>query len=306
MWVWQMRLRKTRPEEPRQRTVSRGTDAPTAFSYYTSREPRERASTAPTSRRTETPHPKKTDTQITLLRRLTRWVTMLLVALLVLGATTLSGTAKVTFTGNTDAMNADEKTQYVEDVNAIIGAGILNKFKLTVNPQGIARELKKRHPEFQNISVVVPVLTRELYVTASLSEPVARTQIQGQTYGIDANGFLIGSSGVTDVLPLLVDESGLVPELGAQLLPKSTMNSIYTITTQLTASSTPVNYIVLQKDTPYELTVYLTGKGYRVRFNTKADAMQQSGALIATLKHLDATQPKEYIDVRVPGRVYFK
>ena len=306
MWVQQMRLRKTKPEEPRQRIVSRGNDAPTAFSYYTSQGPREQVSTVSATRRSDTPRPKTAVTQKTVLRRLTRWVTLLLVALLVLGATTLSGTAKVTFTGNTDAMNADEKAQYVEDVNAITSAGILNRFKLTVNPQGIARELKMRHPEFQNISVVVPVLTRELYVTASLSEPVARTQIQGQTYGIDANGFLIGSSGVTDALPLIVDESGLVPELGAQLLPKSTMNSIYTITTQLAAASTPVNYIVLQKDTPYELTVYLIGKGYRVKFNAKADAMQQSGALIATLKHLGAAQPKEYVDVRVPGRVYFK
>lgn len=301
-----MRLRKPKTEEPRQRTIVRDGDTPTAFSYYASREPRERQR-AESARRSETPRPKKPDVaEKTPLRRLTRWVTILLLALLVLGVTTLSGKAKVAFTGNVSALRADEKSQYVTDVNAIASAGILNKFKLTINPVGMAMELKKKHPEFQNVSVVVPVLTRDVYVTASLSEPIARTQHNGQTYGLDASGYLIGSSGVTDALPSVVDESGFTPELGKQILPKSTMNSITAITTQLRATPTPVNRVVLQKNTPYELTVYLEGKGCPVKFNAKADALQQSGALIATLKHLGAVQPKEYIDVRVPGRVYYK
>lgn len=306
MWVLRMRLRKTKPEEPRQRTVIRGNDAPTAFSYYASREPRERSGSEPVSRRSETSRPKTDAAQMTLLRRLTRWVTLLLIVLLVLGVTTLSGTAKVTFRGNTEALSIDEKTQYITDVNSVVGWGLLNKFKLTIHPEGISEELKKLHPEFQNVSVVVPVLTRQVYVTTSLSEPVARTQLNNQTYGIDSSGFLIGSSGVTDALPSVVDESGFVPVLGKQILPKSTMTSIATITTQLAAASTPVNRVVLQKTTPYELTVYPEGKGYYVKFNAKADALQQSGALTATLKHLGAVQPKEYIDVRVPGRVYYK
>ena len=301
-----MRLRKVKTEEPRQRTVVRGDSTPTAFSYYTSREPRERPSSEPVNRRGETPRQKSEMTQKTLARRLTRWVTMVLIGLFILGVTTLNGTAKVTLTGNAQAMSTDEKTQYVADVNTIVGAGVLNRFKLTVNPRGIAQEIKNKHPEFQNVSVVVPVLTRELYVVASLSEPVARTQFNGQVYGIDSGGFLIGSSGVTDALPLVVDESGFVPELGKQILPQSTMTSITTITTQLAATPTPVSRIVLQSSTPYELTAYLEGKGYRVKFNMKADAMQQSGALIATLKHLGDIQPSEYIDVRVPGRVYYK
>jgi cell division septal protein FtsQ len=306
MWDLPMRLRKSKQKEPRQRTVVRSGETPTAFSYYTSREPRERATSEPASRRSEAPRPKATMDQITARKRLTRWMTMLLIGLLILGSTTLSGTAKVEFTGNTTNLSTEEKAQYEKDVNAIVGAGILNRFKLTINPQGIAQELKKQHPEFQNVSVVVPVLTRQLYVTASLSEPVARTQLNNQLYGIDSGGFLIGTSGVTDALPLVVDESGFVPELGKQILPQSTMSSITTITTQLAATPNPVSRILFQSTTPYELTAYLEGKGYRVKFNMKADALQQSGALIATLKHLGDIQPSEYIDVRVPGRVYYK
>ncbi|QQS18018.1 hypothetical protein IPL68_05200 [Candidatus Saccharibacteria bacterium] len=87
----------------------------------------------------------------------------------------------------------------------------------------------------------------------------------------------------------------------------STVSFARTITYQLGQGGMSVARVELPADAPYEMRVRLTAKPYYLRFNLQADALQQSGGAIAVLRKTQNTQPiREYVDLRVLGRVYYK
>jgi hypothetical protein len=81
---------------------------------------------------------------------------------------------------------------------------------------------------------------------------------------------------------------------------------IQTLAYQFSEAKIAVSAYALPAGSPYELDVRLEDKPYMIRCSLVADALVQSGAAIATLQHLGNTVPREYLDVRVPGRVYYK
>jgi hypothetical protein len=57
-----------------------------------------------------------------------------------------------------------------------------------------------------------------------------------------------------------------------------------------------------------ELDVRIKGQGYYVKFNLLGDGREEAGAYLALKSHLDAGHitPRQYIDVRVEGKGYYK
>jgi hypothetical protein len=105
---------------------------------------------------------------------------------------------------------------------------------------------------------------------------------------------------------VVVDQSGLTPRPGRQLLPSSTVGFAQTVAYQLNAAHLVASAFVLPANSPYELDARLEGKPYMIRFNLEADALTQCGAAIATIQQLSGVNPSSYVDVRVPGKVYYK
>jgi hypothetical protein len=79
-----------------------------------------------------------------------------------------------------------------------------------------------------------------------------------------------------------------------------------TVHYQFAQTDIKVNALVLPAKKAYEVNARLEGKPYIIRFNLQEDALQQSGAAIATIEQFGSTVPTGYLDVRVPGRVYYK
>jgi hypothetical protein len=104
----------------------------------------------------------------------------------------------------------------------------------------------------------------------------------------------------------LVEASGRQPEVGKQYLPASTVRFATTLVYELQNGKVAVDHLDLPSSSAYELDVFLSGKTYHMRFNLQEDAMQQSGAVLAVLQQLGSRSPAEYIDLRVPGRAYYK
>jgi hypothetical protein len=107
-------------------------------------------------------------------------------------------------------------------------------------------------------------------------------------------------------VPLLVDQSSAQPRPGKQFLPGTTVDAIQTITYQFAAAKLAISTFVLPTDKPYELDVRLEGKPYAIRASVIGNVTVQSGAAIATVQKLGTSNPGNYVDVRVPGRVYYR
>lgn len=303
-----MWLRKNKPEAEQGRPPGRQVDragGPPAFSYYTNQ-----SSDAPRNRLQSRTEPQEGERPKRRLgSRVYVWLTITL-AVVCLGKITLLGTSpKIIVVGSASVANTytQADTVYAAAAQKILGGSIANRSKLTVDLNGTARALERQFPELQAVSLGVPLVGNRPVVYVQVARPSLVVQTGSDLYALNKSGIVLAKvdSQPTDI-PLIVDQSGNRPRPGKQFLPSSTVTFLQTVVFQLAQAHLDVSVFALPREAPYELDVRLDGKGYYLRFNLQADALTQSGAAIAALQHLNGAEPATYLDVRVPGRVYYK
>lgn len=277
-----------------------------AFSYYTSRtpdsssRPEQRVSVAEQG---NTRRDVKITTQLPLLF-LAVITIVCLIKLLLLGTD-----PKVIMLGANDisASYVKPATTYQTAAQKLLASSITSHTKITVNLDGTATALRKQFPELQAVSVTLPLIGNRPIVYAQVAQPSVIVQSAHGNYALNGSGLVLSLvHTIPSGVPLLVDQSGVLLQPGRQYLPGSTISFIKTVAYQFDAAHLAVSAYVLPPGSPYELDVRLEGKSYTVRCNLAADALAQSGAAIATIGHLGASVPAAYVDVRTPGRVYYK
>lgn len=108
------------------------------------------------------------------------------------------------------------------------------------------------------------------------------------------------------------DESGVVIESGSSALAQPTTKVIGELPVQLKAlypntKKQIIKQVVIPPSTR-ELRVYVEGERYYVKISTERSLTEQTGELKLILAHLKRAKktPKNYIDVRLKNKVYYK
>ena len=239
--------------------------------------------------------------------------TIMLVACILVGLVcavkilTLSADSKIVIAENQQSLQLPSAS-YAEVVNDSLGSSLLNANKITLNTKGVARDLQKKFPELSSVVVTVPLVGNRpvVYVRPSLASFMIESS--GVFYTMADTGYILAQLSVPqDGLTTLNELSQRQPRVGEQFLPASTVVFAKAVTYQLNQSGLAVARVELPANAPYELRVRLVDKPYYLRFNLQADVMQQSGGAVAALRKISGTQPpREYVDLRVLGRVYYK
>jgi len=313
------RKAKTNAEEqgsPRRQVQRNGGGSP-AFSYYTSRVSDGPAREKRTPGRPELPVPEKkgkgNPPVRSFLSALPFWLFVAVAIICVGKVLWLNTDPRIVVVGESSvaANYLQSDATYEAATQKLLSKSITSRTKLTVDVGGTIAALKEEFPELQDVSISLPLVSNRPVVYIQPTNPSMVLQSShGAYYALSKDGVVLtGLSTVPSSLPIVVDQSGLVPRLGAQVVPSSTVSFVQTVAYQLAAAHLQVSTFVLPGNNPYELDVRLSGKPYIVyivRFNLEDDALTQSGALIATVQDLGSKVPSSYIDVRVPGRVYYK
>lgn len=200
---------------------------------------------------------------------------------------------------------------YADYVNRQLHSSVLNKSKLTFNAKPVIESLKNEFPEVDSAIVTLPLLGHKPIVKIAVASPAfILATSQGAYYVSDKGMPLVKVSDVEDRLtnvPTVSDETNLPIESGKQVLPSDTVTFIVQLLAHL--SSTDVSYetVTLPLEVN-EVRVKPMGVPYYVRFNSLQDARTQVGTYLAVKNRLRESrdQPKEYIDVRVEERAYYK
>jgi hypothetical protein len=196
---------------------------------------------------------------------------------------------------------------YQTAAQKLLASSITSHTKITVNLDGTAAALQQQFPELQAVSITLPLIGNRPIVYAQVAQPSVIVQSAHGNYALNSAGLVLSQvNTLPNGVPLLVDQSGAVLQPGRQYLPGSTILFIKTVAYQFDAAKIAVSAYVLPSGSPYELDVRLEGKPYMVRCNLAADALVQSGAAVATIGHLGSTVPSLYVDVRTPGKAYYK
>jgi hypothetical protein len=219
-------------------------------------------------------------------------------------------------TRRSDAPFLQASRVYQRAAHKLLSAKLANRNKITVNTSAVARKLERRFPELHQVSISIPFFGHQptVYVTPAKAALILRAA--GGTFVLGQDGrALIKASSSTNLqqfhVSTLSDQSGIHLKLGQRALAKSDMRFIAAVRGELAAQHIKISKLALSPSGG-ELDVYPSGTSYYVKFNLRSQAAhaarRQSGTYLAVAAHLAQNHhtPSRYIDVRVPGRAYYK
>lgn len=203
-------------------------------------------------------------------------------------------------------------SQYQAAAQKLLQQSLLTRNKLTLDTTAIEQALQDQFPEITNAAVVLPLISRTPVVYVQVAEPVLLLKSGSQTFVIDEKGrALVPADQAGDLSSLrlitVADSAQLNIQPGSQVLTTDEVAFMLTVRDQLAAKGMKVARMELPPQAG-ELRVFIEGKPYYVKFTTTGDALQQVGTYLALEQHLGSKKitPKEYVDVRVEERAYYK
>jgi hypothetical protein len=206
------------------------------------------------------------------------------------------------------------RADYQAAAEHLLASSMFNGNKLTVNTDKLAAELQKEFPELTTVNVALPLAGhRPVFYVRTAAPRFILVSSTSQSFVVDENGrALLATVNVPNIeklnLPVIHDESGVKLERGHVILSHRATMLVSVVVDQLKASNVAIARLTLPA-AANQLNVYVAGKPYYVKFNLETiQITQQTGTYLATVAHLSkqGITPKEYIDVRVDGRVYYK
>lgn len=248
------------------------------------------------------------------LQRLGVFVLSIVILASAINALSLSTDTKIEFLNSTGSRSLMRPAEvYQAAATRQLGSSIWSRNKITVNTAALSRQLMAQFPELSNVNVTVPLLAHRPVVYLTTAQPVLILSTSNGAFVIgDTGKALVGGPSPASLnrsnLPVLTDQSGLRIQINRQALPVTSVGFIQVVAAQLAAKQFAVSGMTLPPAAS-ELDVHLAGQPYLIKFNLENDQpREQVGTFLATitqLRHQNVT-PSQYVDVRVPGRAYYK
>ena len=164
------------------------------------------------------------------------------------------------------------------------------------------------------MSVRIPLVGRRVVVAISFTQPVLLMHASSHSYVINGDGIVMAEASTVDesklaALQVVQEDVPVKLTVGKPALTKENVVFIQSVISELTYAHASVDTVTLPLGAS-ELNVRLKGRPYVIKFaagDTGGGAKQQVGAYLAVAHNLEGQQaPSEYIDVRLPERVFVK
>ncbi len=308
---------RKRPQQEGRRQAQPKSGRSTVFSYYAQQNPRKLTSKRRGNEELE--RKLQPSESISLgqgragaLRHLPLIITTAVLVIGIIYNTTLSTNAHVI----TDSV-AETQTNFLRDkavyqsaLDELFSESALSRSKLTIDTQELADELVAMFPELADVTITLPLVGTRPVVHLQATQPALLLVSNDRAYVLDDRGIVLMDAKdlkTSQKLMTVTDESGLDIQKGSAALSPEQVTYILSLRHQLTASKLSVSKIVLPAQ-PQQLNVYVDGLSFYGKFLFSTDSRVAAGSFIATKKQLDRSgqKPRQYIDARIPGRVFYK
>ena len=185
-----------------------------------------------------------------------------------------------------------------------------NRNKITLDDQAIIKSLQAQFPEIAGASVELPLFGETPIVHLSIATPSFFLSSGSNLYIVDAQGYVVDKTinlaGIKN-LPTLSDQSGYKIGVGKQAMSTANVSFINTVVAEAKRAKVPISSLTLPA-LAQELDLRTSDRGYYVKFFLGGDVLQQTGQFLAARHNFDQSgnNPSGYLDVRVPGKIYYK
>jgi cell division septal protein FtsQ len=202
-----------------------------------------------------------------------------------------------------------EKSVYKDAANKIL-RGVKYSNKITFDEQDMSQKLQKQFPEIASVRVELPIFAQTPVIHLQISSPSFILNSNNESYIVDSQGVAVAKAADFPSFHgalTVEDQSGFKAEVGKQVMSADAVNFIKTLESQTRHGNVSIKSLTLPKSAQ-ELDLHTSDRTYFVKFYLGGDALQQTGQFLAARHQFDATnsQPAEYLDVRVAGKIFYK
>ena len=224
----------------------------------------------------------------------------LLVAAYVLLWSPLFAPTKAEVSGN-QAVNAEELKRTALEASERRFGPVIVKSLVAFDPGQVAAKLKERYPDIAQVNVSAK-LPNTLKVEVKERQTTLLWKSADKYYLVDRQGtaFDTGEAG-QEGLVQVEDSTGLPVELGKQVVGGKFIKVLEEVRQGLGEAGIEVRSFRIP-ETTFEVHA-ITAQGYYAIFDTTRPTASQVDAL---RRATATTKPREYADLRVPGRVYVR
>ena len=249
-------------------------------------------------------------------KKLSALIVLLILIIAVINLIYLSSTPKVFLLNNNSKIsnlyNNLYGKQVYKEVKNYFDSSLLNYNKLSINLNGLNKDVTSKFPIVTNTSYNIPLFKNQVEIYLTTSNPALIISDNGVNYVLNENGEVILNNQANNAisglnLPKIVTNAKSI-NLGSNILSQQEVSFIQSVQQQLVDKNYQITYMKIS-GSGEELDVYIKGKSFFVKFNLAGnDARLESGRFLATMNYLNANKinPSQYIDVRSEGRVFYK
>ncbi len=185
-----------------------------------------------------------------------------------------------------------------------------NRNKVTLDENAISSALRKQFPEIASLKIELPLFSQVPNVHLNIAAPSLILESGGALYLVDAEGVSVAKAAQWPALgnlPHVIDQTGFSLKAGQPVLSASAVGFIKALASQCQRAGVPISSLSLPP-LAQELDLRTADSGYFVKFYLGGEVLQQSGQFLATRHGFNTShiQPAEYLDVRVPGKIFYK
>lgn len=224
----------------------------------------------------------------------------------------LQSNPKITIIASPDSVHRQSK-DYQEATQKIWEKSIFNRSKLTINSSKISKEIEDQFAEVADVKIELQLLGHRPTITITPDIPAIQIISANGSFYINARGKVLAKSSEVIVTPspnlfTVRDESGILAEVGNELVSSQQVAYLKNLYFQLSAENLKVVNIILPPKAANEADVYIEGQKYFIKFNIISDPRQAVGAYQSVMIKLanENIVPQEYVDTRVEEKVYYR
>jgi hypothetical protein len=188
--------------------------------------------------------------------------------------------------------------------------GLKNHSKLTFDGAFVSQKLQAKFPEIARVYVELPLISQRPVVHLNISPPEVLLQSEGKIYVVDGQGVVTGlsaQSAASQKLPLIIDQSSFKVNIAKAVLSQPSIAFVNQLIEQCRLAKVPIDQMILP-NAAQELDLKTKDQPYITKFYLGGDASRQIGQFLAT-RHkfiVSGPPPTNYLDVRVPGKVFYR
>ena len=260
------------------------------------------------------PDKRKTSGKSSIFRQLPTIISFIVIIGTLFYISTLNSNPEIIIDNGSNTVNFLHTTaQYRQTIVSLLDSSFLNKSKFTIDTNALARKFKADYPELDSATIIIPVTGHRLELVLKASTPVLDLKNSTGYYLLSDQGVVIKKfSTLKDMnstkLVVLTDDSNSSVFLAKNFISGQTVSFIQKIIYQYSKKNMTITGMTLPVS-PYELDVQSRGVSYIEKYNLLNDANYQIGTYFTTLQYIKTNNipmPTQYVDLRVPGKAFFK